>query len=97
MLLYMQRRAEVNSVRDKLASGLRAVAGAALGNSNLTAARLGEFSGLVTPLLASPLVGEGAAFDATLALAASLPKPLAAARVAVAAALRLVSLHNSGA
>ncbi len=79
-------------VRDRLARGLRALAGAALGNLAFTAQRLEAYAGLVVPLLSSPLVGEGAAFAAAHALAASLPGALGRDALAVACSLRLVEL-----
>ena len=54
--------------------------------------RLDQLSPFVSPLLASPLVGEGAAYEAMLALARCLPPPLTAAAVPFAAALRLVEM-----
>lgn len=51
----------------------------------------------VLPLLGSPLVGEGAAFEAVRALAGCLPGPLGRAGLSVARALRLVELYSRGA
>lgn len=48
------------------------------------------------PLLHSPLVGEGAAFQAQEAIARSLPGVLGQQSLAVAAALRAVELYRSG-
>ena len=48
------------------------------------------------PLLRSPLVSEGAAFDAQEAIARALPGQLGGRSLAVASALRLVELHSSG-
>jgi len=87
-----QVRARVVGVRDGLARGLRALAGAAVGNLAFTAQRLEAYAALVVPLLSSPLVGEGAAFAAAHALAASLPGALGRDALAVACSLRLVEL-----
>jgi len=55
--------------------------------------RLEQLMQYVTPLLASPLVGEGGAYEAVLAMARCLPSPaLAAAAVPIATALRLVQM-----
>ncbi|KAK9840722.1 hypothetical protein WJX81_000165 [Elliptochloris bilobata] len=89
-------RARVAGIRDRLARGLQALAGAAMGNLPFTAQRLEAYAALVTPLLSSPLVGEGAAFTAAHALAASLPGELGRRALAVACSLRLVELCESG-
>jgi hypothetical protein len=86
----------VVALRETLARGLRALGGAARGNPVFTLDHLQELAGLVLPLLASPLVGEGAAFDAVRALAASLPDPLDRQSLAVACALRVVEEGSPG-
>lgn len=85
----MRRR--VVEIRDKLAQGLEALAGVANGNPVFTGDHLQELAGLVTPLMASPLVGEGACFEAARALASSLPDPLDRQSLAVACALHVVA------
>ena len=52
----MQVRLEVCQIRDQLANGLRAMAGAASGCRSFTLEHLEEFLDLVLPLLGSPLV-----------------------------------------
>ena len=89
-------RARVVGIRDRLARGLYALAGAALGHLPFTAQRLEAYAALAVPLLGSPLVGEGAAFTAAHALAASLPGELGHAALAVASSLRLVTLCEHG-
>ncbi len=81
----------------RLERGLDALAGAALGNKKFTADHLEDFLGLVLPLLGSPLVGEGAAFEAVHALAQCLPGDLGKHGLAVARALRLEELDKHGA
>lgn len=81
----------------KLEQGLDALAGAALGNRKFTADHLEEFLGLVLPLLDSPLVGEGAAFEAVHALAQCLPGDIGKHGLAITCALRLVELDKHGA
>ena len=63
-----------------------------LGNPAFTAESLEAPSQLITPLLASLLVGEGAAFQALHVLAHCLPEGLATSSLAIATALRLVVL-----
>ncbi len=53
----MQIRLEVFAIRDRLADGLHALAGSALGNHSFTLEHLQEYLDLVLPLLGSPLVG----------------------------------------
>jgi hypothetical protein len=91
-LVVSQVRASVVEIRDKLARGLQALAGATRGNPVFTLDHLQELAGLVMPLMASPLVGEGAAFEAAQTLATCLPDPLDRQSLAVACALRAVSL-----
>lgn len=92
----MQVREEVVTVQQRLERGLDALAGAARGNRGFTADHLEDFLGLVLPLLGSPLVGEGAAFEAVHALAQCLPGALGSHGLAVARALRLVELDKDG-
>ena len=66
------------------------------GHPLFAAEHLNEIAPLVTPLLASPVVGDGSAFDAVVALAGCMPRGLADGKVAIAAALRLVELSNLG-
>ncbi len=89
-------REEVIAVQHKLERGLYALAGAAQGNRGFTADHLEDFLGLVLPLLGSPIVGEGAAFEAVHALAQCLPSTLGSHGLAVARALRLVELDKYG-
>jgi len=92
----MQVRDEVRAVQRRLERGLDVLAGAAIGNRAFTADHLEQFLELVLPLLGSPLVGEGAAFEAVHALARSLPGSLGIHGLAVARALRLVELAKHG-
>ena len=94
---WEQVREEVVAVQRRLERGLDALAGAALGNTKFTADHLEDFLGLVLPLLGSPLVGEGAAFEAVHALAQCLPGNLGKHGLAIARALRLVELDKHGA
>ena len=65
----------------------------ATGCPDFVQGRLDQLTLYVSPLLASPLVGEGGAFEAALALARCLQPPaLVAAAVPIAAALRLVHM-----
>ncbi len=82
------------AIQRRLERGLHALAGAASGDKAFTAQHLEEFLGPVLPLLGSPLVGEGAGFEAVRTLAECLPGPLGAAGLDVARALRLVELHQ---
>ena len=88
-------RAQVVQVRERLACGLLSLSSLAIGNPDLVASHLNEFSCLVSPLLISPLVGEGAALECMTSIAMCLPKPLKARAVDVAASLRLVALVES--
>lgn len=47
---------EVSAIRDRLAYGLHALAGSALGSHSFTLDNLQDFLDLVLPLLGSPLV-----------------------------------------
>lgn len=69
------------------------LAAAAAGSTAFTAEHLEDLAPLAAPLLASPLVGEEAAWAAIRAMAAALPRGLGAAATAVASAHRLVALH----
>lgn len=88
----VQVRQRVREIQHRLSLALLALRGAALGNAAFTAQHLQQLAALVQPLLASPLVGEDAAFGAAAALASSLPRPLCQRAVSIAAALRLVAL-----
>ena len=83
-------------IQQHLERGLVALAGAASGNRAFTAQHLADFLGLVLPLLGSPLVGEGAAFEAVRSLAQCLPGVLGKQGLSVARALRLVELDSRG-
>ncbi|KAK9857624.1 hypothetical protein WJX84_011127, partial [Apatococcus fuscideae] len=91
-----QVRQRVFALRDRLDRGCHALSGMVSGHPHFAAEHLNEIAPLVTPLLASPLVGTGSAFDAVVALAGCMPRGLADDKVAIAAALRLVQLSSSG-
>ncbi|KAK9866109.1 hypothetical protein WJX84_009505 [Apatococcus fuscideae] len=91
-----QVRQRVCDLRDRLDRGSRALCGMVSGHPLFAAEHLNEIAPLVTPLLASPVVGDGSAFDAVVALAGCMPRGLADGKVAIAAALRLVELSNLG-
>lgn len=55
-----------------------------------------QLQALIQPLLQSPLVGEGPAFDAEVAVASSLPGKLGRHALAVATALQVVELCKTG-
>lgn len=80
------------AIKHALEQGLSALRAAVLGNLAYAAKHLQQLAALVQPLLSSPFVGEGAAWDATVALARSLPKPLRGAAASAATALQLVQL-----
>jgi hypothetical protein len=82
----------VAGVKQTLELGLAVVAAVGACSRSFIAERLDQLTPLVSPLLASPLVGEGAAYEAMLALARCLPPPLATAAVPIAVALRLVEM-----
>ena len=86
----MQTRADVQAIKDRLDRGLTALAAAVKGNPDFAAEQLDDLKPLVLPLLASPLVGEGSAYDAAYALARCLPTALRTAAYAVASALQMV-------
>ena len=91
-----QIRAKVAGVKRTLELGLAVLAAMAIGSPGFVHERLDQLTQHVNPLLASPLVGEGAAFQAALALARCLPPPaLVAAAVPIAAALRLVQMSDA--
>lgn len=90
-------REEVVRLQQRLAHGLDALAGAALGDRGYSAEHLEEMLGLVMPLLGSPLVGEGSAFEAVWALAQCLPGAIGQHGLAVARSLRIVELSKYGA
>ena len=91
-----QIRERVLGIQRRLKTGLRALAGAAAGDRAWTAEHLDGLKALAQPLLASPLVGEGAAFDAVHALARALPEALGDEALSVACSLRLVELAKLG-
>lgn len=91
----LQVRAHVNSIKARLEGGLAALAAAAFGSAAFTAEHLEDMAPLAAPLLASPLVGEDAAWAAIRAMAAALPRGLGAAATAVATAQRLVALQEA--
>lgn len=92
----MQVRQRVLALRDRLDRGCHALSGMVSGHPHFAAEHLYEIAPLVMPLLASPLVGTGSAFDAVVALAGCMPRGLADDKVAIAAALRLVELSSPG-
>ena len=89
-LVGLQTRADVQAIKDRLDTGLTALASAVSGNPSYAATQLDDLKPLVLPLLGSPLVGEGSAYDAAYALARSLPAALHDAAYAVASALQTV-------
>ena len=86
----MQTRADIQAIKDRLDKGLTALASAVRGNQSYAARQLDDLKPFVLPLLASPLVGEGSAYDAAYGLARCLPGALHEAAFAVASALQLV-------
>ena len=76
-------------IKARLELGLRALAGAVSGNLPFTREALGDFAPLVDPLMTSPLVGDGAAYEASLQLCRSLDPGLAPYAADMAVALRL--------
>ena len=92
-IVHQQIRASVAGIKQRLELGLAIVAAMAAGCPSFIQQRLDQLMQYVTPLLASPLVGESGAYEAALALARCLPPPqLATAAVPIAAALRLVQM-----
>ena len=69
---------------------MAALASTVAGNPAYAAKQLDDLKLLVLPLLASPIVGEGSAYDAAYALARCLPGALHDAAFAVASALQMV-------
>lgn len=86
----LQTRAAIQSIKDRLDIGLAALASTATGNPAYAAQQLDGLKPLVLPLLASPIVGEGSAYNAAYALARCLPGALHDAAFAVASALQMV-------
>lgn len=84
-------------IQKKLKRGLAALSAVALADPEWTLSNIPVLQALLEPLLHSPLVGEGAAFEAQVAVARSLPGALRRQSIPVAAALRTVQLHQSGA
>lgn len=80
----------MQAIKDRLDTGLTALAAAVTGNPSFAAQQLDDLKPLVLPLLASPLVGEGSAYDAAHTLARCLPSALQDAAYAVASALQMV-------
>ena len=89
-LFGTQTRADVQAIKERLDTGMTALASAVAGNTTYAAQQLDDLKPLVLPLLASPIVGEGSAYDAAYALARCLPGALHDAAFAVATALQLV-------
>ena len=85
----MQVREHILGIKARLELGLQALAGAASGNLSFTREALGDFSPLVDPLMTSPLVGDGAAYEASLQLCRSLDDSLKPFAADMAVALRL--------
>ncbi|DBB12167.1 TPA: hypothetical protein ACH3X3_006274 [Trebouxia sp. C0006] len=85
-----QTRADIQAIKDRLDKGLTALASAVTGNQAYAAKQLDDLKPFVLPLLASPVVGEGSAYDAAYALARCLPGALHEAAFAVASALQMV-------
>ena len=86
----MQTRADIQAIKDRLDTGMAALASTVAGNPAYAAKQLDDLKPLVLPLLASPIVGEGSAYDAAYALARCLPGALHDAAFAVASALQMV-------
>ena len=86
----------VAGIKTKLERGLHALSALALGDPSWTLGEIASLEALLQPLLHSPLVGEGAAFEAQEAVARSLPGQLRQQSILVAAALRAVQLYQSG-
>lgn len=87
---YTQTRADIQAIKDRLDIGMAALASTVAGNPAYAAQQLDDLKPLVLPLLASPIVGEGSAYDAAYALARCLPGALHNAAFAVASALQMV-------
>lgn len=89
-LFCTQTRADIQAIKDCLDTGMAALASTVAGNPAYAAKQLDDLKSLVLPLLASPIVGEGSAYDAAYALARCLPAALHDAAFAVASALQMV-------
>ena len=89
-------RVRVTEIKRQLERGLHALSALALGDPSWTLGQIASLEALLQPLLHSPLVGEGAAFEAQEAVARSLPGQLRQQSILVAGALRAVQLHQSG-
>ena len=89
-------RGKVVGIKQRLDQGLHALSAVALGDPSWTLGHIDHLETLLQPLLHSPLVGEGEAFEAQEAVARSLPGALRQQSIPVAAALRAVQLHQSG-
>jgi hypothetical protein len=92
----VQTRADIQAIKDRLDKGLAALAAAVTGNQAYAAKQLDDLKPFVLPLLASPVVGEGSAYDAAYALARCLPGALHDAAFAVASALQMVVQSRQG-
>ena len=89
VLSLLQTRAAIQGIKKRLDTGLAALASTVTGNPAYAAQQLDDLKPLVLPLLASPIVGEGSAYDAAYALARCLPGALHDAAFAVASALQM--------
>lgn len=89
-LVCTQTRADIQAIKQRLDTGMAALASTVAGNPAYAAKQLDDLKPLVLPLLASPIVGEGSAYDAAYALARCLPAALHDAAFAVASALQMV-------
>ncbi|CAG9462953.1 unnamed protein product [Pedinophyceae sp. YPF-701] len=87
-------RARLVEMRKTLDLGLELVGAMAIGAPTFVADRLDDLGPLVTPLLASPVVGDSSASECSALLAGSLPDPLAEHRRAVGQALRIVAVED---
>ena len=87
-----QVRAQVQAIKDRLELGLCALAATASGSPAFTATSIQQLAALVDPLTTSPLVGQTAAYEASLQLCRSLGPELAPHAGDLAAALRLARL-----
>ncbi|GMH32908.1 hypothetical protein BSKO_00742 [Bryopsis sp. KO-2023] len=85
----------VKEIQRKLSVGLHAIGAMVKGNKRFCSESLDELDTMM-PLLTSPLVGEGAAFDYAVALASCLPDKLGASCLSVACALRLIMISDEG-
>lgn len=83
-------------IKKQLERGLHTLSALALGDPSWTLGHIASLEAFLQPLLHSPLVGEGAAFEAQEAVTRSLPGQLGQQSILVSAALRAVQLHQSG-